>query len=399
MEAAMEAINIGKQQIRRAYDINKAPLETARAWCEIDMQNLRNNIRVLRQFLPKGCDFMAAVKANAYGHGALPVAEALNQEGIRSFAVASLEEGIALREGGIMGDILILGYTYPLNVQKLVYYNLIQTVVDQEYAEILDSSGLPVRVHVKIDTGMHRLGTFWEESERLKTIYSLKNLKIQGTYSHLCVSDSLRESDVSFTREQIRRFYEVLTKIRDWGFDPGKTHIQSSYGLLNYPQLRFDIARIGIALYGNLSGFRDETRLPSFFLKPVMSLRSRISTIRELAEGETVGYGRAYKVEGKRKIAAVSIGYADGIPRSLSGGKGQALVGGIRVPIVGRICMDQLMLDVTELKNVTAGEIVTFIGQDGQNRITAEEVADACGTITNELLSRIGERTNRIYIR
>lgn len=396
---ALKAMEVVKERVKRAYDINKAPLETSRAWCEIDLPNLRSNVQALEQILPERCTFMAAVKANAYGHGAVEVAKELNRAGIRDFAVASLEEAISLRQNGVKGDILILGYTYPLNVQKLVYYNLIQTVVDREYAETLDSSGLPVRVHVKIDTGMHRLGVSYDDLEGLKVIYGSKNLKIEGTYSHLSVSDSLEEDDVEFSREQIRRFYQVIAEMKEWGVNPGKIHIQSSYGVLNFPELQFDYARIGIALYGVLSGLHEQTRIPSFFLKPVFTLRSRISTVRDLQEGETVGYGRSFKTESMRRIAVVSIGYADGIPRNFSNGVGQAMVRGKKVPVVGRVCMDQLMIDVTDIEDVTAGEIVTFIGQEGKNQITAEEVAEAGGTITNEFLSRIGCRVNRVYIR
>lgn len=341
---------------------------------------------------------MAVVKANAYGHGDVEVSKALNRAGVYSFAVATITEGIDLRKHGVEGDILVLGYTNPKDISSLVHYHLIQTVVDSTYAETLNRYGKKIKVHIKLDTGMHRLGEMFDNIPNIKRIYGCKNLIIGGTYSHLCVADSLNPSDIEFSRYQIDCFYQTIKCMDDLGLDPGKIHIQSSYGVLNYPELQCDYARIGIALYGVLSSKDDKTKL-SVDLRPVLSLKARIVTIKQIAIGETVGYGRQFTADRDTKIAVVSIGYADGLPRNLSCGRGAVLINGEYAPIIGRVCMDQLMVDITHIKNVEQGDVVTIIGQDGRGRISAEQIAKESGTITNELLSRLGNRLERIYSR
>ncbi|HEY5585488.1 MAG TPA: serine racemase VanT catalytic subunit [Ruminiclostridium sp.] len=368
-----------------------------RAWAEINLDNLNYNVNQFRKILPKSCNLMAVVKANAYGHGDTKIAKELNQLGIDAFAVATMEEGIQLRRKGISGEILIFGYTHPGEIYRLTQYDLTQTVVDYDYAKILNNFGKRIKVHVKIDTGMHRLGENYNEIQNIDRIFQCENLVINGTYTHLSVADSLKEEDVEFSNQQIEKFYNTVEQLKASGYDPKKIHIQSSYGVLNYPYLHCDYARVGIALYGVLSNENDKTRVFAD-LQPVLSLKARVVLTKEIAQTESVGYGRQFTAQQNTKIAVISIGYADGVPRSLSCGKGQVIINGKKALIIGKICMDQLMVDITDIPNVKQGDIATLIGQDGAECISAEAVAAQSGTLTNELLSRLGVRILRIYV-
>lgn len=365
-----------------------------RAWAEINLANLRHNVKAIQEAIPDGCKIMAVVKANAYGHGAVSISADLNRIGINVFAVATIDEGIHLRRNGIKGEILILGYTPATRAWELDRYHLSQTIVDVEHARELNRFGKPIRVHLKVDTGMNRLGESYQHISEIASIFELKNLAIAGIFTHLCASDSTQETLVAFTNRQIQRFYELLTKLNARHIQIPVTHIQSSYGLLNYPELRCGYVRIGIALYG-VSSTPDEHTKCSLDLRPVLALKSKVALVRTIAVGESVGYGQSFVASGKMKIAVVPIGYADGIPRNLSERNGHVLIGGRRVPIIGRICMDQLIADITDVPGIKRGDVVTLIGKDGSEEITAEQVAANAGTITNELLSRLGTRLER----
>lgn len=375
----------------------KRPFPKSRAWIEVNLDNVCHNAKVLQNILPQGCQLMAVVKANAYGHGDAAVSKALNKIGVSAFAVATLSEGINLRKKDIKGDILILGYTHSKDFIYLVRYRLMQTVFDYDYAKNLDNYGKRIKVHLKIDTGMHRLGENYDNIADIEKIFQCKNLMIDGVYTHLSVSDSLNKPDIDFSLSQIENFYNTVDQIKKLGYNPHKLHIQSSYGVLNYPELHCDYARVGISLYGVLSHEEDKTRI-SVDLQPALSVKARIVMTKNILEGETVSYGRQFTASKNMKIAVVSIGYADGIPRSLSCGNGFVIVGGKRTPILGRVCMDQFMIDITDIPNVNQDDIVTIIGQEGNERVTPEEVAKMAGTITNELLSRLGNRLVRIYV-
>lgn len=366
-------------------------LKQNRAWIEINLDNLENNITQIKNIIPNQTKIMAVVKANAYGHGMIEISKKLNQIGITDFAVATLDEGITLREAGIKGNILILGYTNFNNIDYLLKYNLIQTIVDYEYAKRINQMDLKekLKVHIKINTGMNRIGESYKNIDKLIDIYQMQNLEILGTYSHLCVSDSLNEDDKLFTNKQITNFFETVKKLQNLGYDTGKIHIQASYGILNYPELNCDYVRPGIIMYGVYSD-ESENIKTKINLKPVLSLKSRITSIKEIKQGESVSYGRIFKADKTMKIATVGIGYADGYPRNLSGKNAKVLVNGNYVNIIGRICMDQLVIDVSNLSKIEDGDIVTLIGEEKQ--IEAEEVAQKADTITNELLSRLGKR-------
>ncbi|WP_331699277.1 serine racemase VanT catalytic subunit [Paenibacillus sp. IITD108] len=368
-----------------------------RAWAEINVTHIKHNAMELSRILPSGCGIIAVLKANGYGHGSVEAAHALTDAGITHFAVATITEAIKMREGGIKGDILILGYTQPEQFDELRRYRLTQTVLDVQYAQLLNSYKKTLDVHIKIDTGMGRVGESYLHAESIKSLYRLKYLNITGTYTHLSAPDSTSKKDIAYTDQQIRRFYTVIDSLKEAGIEPGKLHMQSSYGILNYPELRCDLARPGIALFGVLG--RDEDLVQKKVdLKPALSLKATITVIKNIDEDSTISYGGNYFAAKGSRIATVSIGYADGIPRELFESGGFALVKGQRAAISGNICMDQMMLDVSAIDGVQPGDIVTFIGHDGDEQITAGQIARRCNTITNEVFCRIGERVERIYV-
>ncbi len=365
-----------------------------RAWVTLNLAHLRHNVAVLQARLPLGCQLMPVVKANAYGHGAVPIARELNSLGIRAFCVATAEEGAELRRYGIAGDILILGFT-PLEEIALVRrYDLIQTVVDWEYARQLNELSGPIRVHVAVDTGMHRLGERWEHLECICAVYAMEHLQVEGIFTHLCADDTDAPRDRAFTAGQAEAFRRLLQQLEDRGVQPGKRHLLGSYGLLHIPDLGGDYARVGMALYGMLST-ADDTRRWGRELRPVLSLYARVAAVRTLHPGEHAGYGLDFTANREMRIAALTIGYADGLPRTLGSGVGRVLLGGRRVPIVGRICMDQTLVDVTAIPEVRAGDPVTLLGESGGLAISACDMAGQAGTIANEILSRLGPRLER----
>lgn len=411
--------------------------ERSRVWAEIDLRALRHNVDQLRRFLPPSCALMAVLKADAYGHGAVKLARQLRHAGVKAFAVATCEEGVRLRRGGIRGTILVLGYTPPALATRLHRYRLTQTVFDLLYAQALAENGLPLRVHIKVDTGMHRLGIPDAEFEAISALYAVPPLRVSGIFSHLCVADSEDPADIAYTNQQARRFQALVDKLRARRLPPGKIHLQNSYGIAALPGLVCDYARAGLFLYGLYGSLAQRQRaqeqhapggqsghsrqpeppqatdhhrttagdapsrpltagrvLPD--LQPLLSLRARIASVRTLAAGEGVGYGREYVTRHTSRLAVVCAGYADGIPRTL-GGKGRVLVKGQYAPIVGRICMDQLMIDVSAIPTAAAGDTVTLIGRDGDHVLYAEEMAALASTIPNEIVSRLGSRPQRRY--
>ncbi len=368
-----------------------------RAWIELDQKALQQNVISLRELLPEDCKLMPAVKANAYGHGLLPVSKKLNEYGVDAFCVASASEGAALRKGGIKGEILVLGYTHSEDFPLLCRYSLIQTVLDYTYALRLNGYGKKIHVHIGIDTGMHRLGERSENVDRICRIYKMKNLVIDGLYTHLCVSDSKKPQDVEYTKLQADRFYEAVRELEKRGFSCPNLHLQSSYGIFYYPDLAESYARVGIALYGVLSTKEDTLEWKEKLL-PVLSLKARIAAVKDLYAGESAGYGMQFTADCDMQIAALSIGYADGLPRSLSNGKSFCLINGCRAPIIGRICMDQTLVDVSGIPEVHTGDTAVFIGKSGKLTVSACDLAEWTGTITNEILSRMGERLERIMM-
>lgn len=369
----------------------KHTTDTDRAYLEIDLNNLEHNVKVLKGAMPQKCKLMAVVKAEAYGHGIYEIATHLGKIGVKAFAVATIDEGIKLRQYGVSGEILILGYTAPARAKELRKYDLTQTLIDYEYSLLLNKQGYAVMTHIKVDTGMHRLGFDAKDIENISAVFSMKHIKVSGIYTHLCAADSVDEKDIFFTNVQIESFYNLLNQLKKKGITIPKIHIQSSYGLLNYPELKCDYVRAGISLYGVLSSPNDRTKL-QLDLRPVLSLKSRVILLREIKKGDSVGYSRSFVANRDSLIAVLPVGYADGYPRNLSCQKSYVLINGHQAPVVGKICMDQLAVDVTDIPDVKVGITATLIGKDDDEEISAPMIADNSESITNELLSRMGQR-------
>ncbi len=365
-----------------------------RAWVELDREALAHNVAVLRRLLPPHCTLMPAVKANAYGHGAVPVARELNRLGLQAFCVATAQEGAELRAGGVQGEILVLGYTHPQQARLLHQNHLTQTVVDHSYGMALEAQNVPLEVHLKLDTGMHRLGEGSDRVDTLVPLFACRNLKVTGAFTHLCAAGTASPEDRAFTLSQGRAFCTALARLEAQGCPIPKRHLLSSYGLLHYPELGGDYARVGIALYGVLSSPADLTRCP-VTLRPVLSLKAQVAQVRTLEAGEQAGYDLQFTAQRPTKLAVLTIGYGDGLPRSLSCGVGAALVGGRKAPIAGRVCMDQTLVDVTDCPPVAPGDTAVLIGTSRGLEITACDLAKETGTIANEILSRLGARLER----
>lgn len=377
------------------WPFRRRPDPTGRAWTELDRTALAHNVAVLRAALPAGCRLMPAVKADAYGHGAVPVARTLRTLGVDAFCVACLAEGIALRRAGIRGEILILGYTSPADFPLLRRWRLTQTVADADHAARLAAYGHGLRVHIALDTGMRRLGLPCGDIDAIARIFACKGLRVTGLFTHLCTDGTLLPADMAFAQRQLDAFDAACRALATWGIALPARHVQSSTGILRHPGLCYELARPGIALYGLLETPEVTDRWGAA-LRPVLSLRCRVAAVRALAPGEGAGYGLAFTAARPTRLATLTIGYADGVPRSLSGA-GAVLLRGRRAPIVGRVCMDQLLADVTGLPDVAPGDVATLIGRDGDAELTAGEAAAAAGTISNELLSRLGPRLPRIW--
>lgn len=367
--------------------LKAAPCKKGRAWIELNMDNLRNNVKVLRGILPENCELMPAVKANAYGHGAVDICRELNNLGIRAFCVASVVEGVELRKGHIKGDILILGYTHPEQFNLLKRYRLTQTVIDYEYAMTLNEYGKRIKVHVKIDTGMKRLGEPSENTNNIIRIFKCENLIVTGIYTHFSAQNN------GFTQAQVDYFNNALTKVKEHGFTIPKTHTQSSYGVFSRSDLIYDYVRTGLAIYG---AYRETNNdMQTIGLHPVLSVKARISAVKNVFAGQAVGYGSVFFAPHDMKIAVLSVGYADGIPRSLSCGIGNVLINGFAVPIIGHVCMDMMTIDITNIENVKQGDIAVIVGKDGNQEITVFDLAKQARTIPNEILSRLSNRLER----
>lgn len=374
-----------------------------RSWADISLDNLNHNYHALRANIPSGCRFLGVVKADAYGHGAVPVSRHLIELGAEFLAVSNIEEAAQLRYAGIGGPILILGYTPPEYAQDLAKMGLRQEIHSLAYAEALNErlKGLnrKLTVHIKLDTGMSRLGFFAYDHEEtldeLKKVSKMENLRIEGIFMHFPVADSIDGADANFTHTQFERFTAMLSALEGIGIRPEIRHCCNSGASILYPEYALDMIRPGIATYGiHPSGdLRDKIDL-----KPVMSLRSTIFQIRDYPQNITVGYGRTYTTSAEtEKIAVVGIGYADGLCRSFSNNI-SFLLHGKRVPQVGRICMDMCMIDISRVPDAKVGDVVTVFGSDGDDVIEVDAMAGRLNTIAYELLCGINKRIPRIYL-
>ena len=366
-----------------------------RAWIELDRAALEQNTAALTALLPPGCRLMPAVKADAYGHGAELLVPALEELGVTDFCVASAAEGAELRRFGAKGKLLVLGYTGPEDLDLVADYDLIQAVVDADYAELLARRGQPLRVHLKLDTGMHRLGERPENLPRLAAALRGSCLRVEGVFTHLCADDPRQGSGRALTEAQISVFHAAVRELEALGVPCGEQHMMASCGLLRCPWPEGAYARVGLALYGAWEDAEDGASPAA--LRPVMTLKARVALVKDLLPGESCGYGPDYVAKERRKIALLSIGYADGLPRSLSNGVGSVLLHGKAAPILGRVCMDQTAVDVTEISETAQGDDAVVIGRSGELENSACTLARLAGTIPNELLSCLGTRLPRLW--
>ncbi len=369
-----------------------------RSWIEINTKNLEYNINQIKQIIPKTTQIMAVVKANAYGHDSIIISKKLQEIGINDFAVATLSEAINLRENNITGNILILGYTEPEELQKVIDNNIMQTIVDNDYAKSVLKANLQgkLKCHVKINTGMNRIGEFYDDFAALSEIYQNPALQIEGTFTHLCVSDSDKIEDINFTKEQINRFDKAIEFIKNQGINLGKLHTQASYGTINYTNCQYDYVRMGILMYGINASYDCYNKYNVDF-KPVMAVKSKVTSIKYINPEETVSYGRTFKADNKIKIASVGIGYADGVPRALS----NILIVKInnkKYHQIGRICMDQLMIEINDEHPIAIGDEVILIDPNESKDLTLEDWAKLTNTITDEIICQFTTRLKRIEI-
>jgi alanine racemase len=373
-----------------------------RAWVEIDLSAIAYNVKQIKTVLSPQTALMAVVKADAYGHGATSVAQAACEAGATGLAVATIPEGIELREAGIDQPILVLGAAHtPEEVKAIAHWNLQATLCTPQqallFSQILNTCNQTLSVHLNIDTGMSRLGTAWQQAtEFVQLVQRLPNLTIAGIYSHFATADS---PDQTVMRQQHHRFKQVINNIKtleNWDFSqPSQRpclHISNSAAALTDKALHYDLVRVGLAVYG----LYPAPHLQSIVqLQPAMQVKARVTQVKTLDADTGVSYGYRYVTEKTTKIAVVGIGYADGVPRNLSN-KMQVLIRGQFVPQIGAVTMDQLMLDVSSIPDLQVGEIVTLLGQDGKYSISADDWADTLGTISWEILCGFKHRLPRI---
>ena len=369
-----------------------------RVWAEIDLDAIGHNTAEIKKKLSTDTQMMGVVKANAYGHGVCQTAKVMIENGVDQLAVAFADEAVELRIAGFDVPVLVLGNSTDSDIKKLVNFDIMPTVSDYSFAERLSAAacaaGKTVKLHIKLDTGMSRIGFLAENINTIDEILNIAKLpgvKIEGMFSHLAVAD---EDADSYTQMQFKRFMTVAKRLEERGLKISVKHICNSAGLIKYPEMHLDMVRAGIILYGVYpSSDFDKSMID---LLPSMTFKSRVSHIKMLDEGATLSYGRTYTLNKKSKIATVSVGYADGYMRSLSN-KAVVSVCGQTAKQTGRICMDQCMIDVTAVNNINVGDEVILFG--GSDKFSVENTAELIGTIGYELVCAVGRRVPRIYIR
>ena len=374
-----------------------------RTWAEVSLDNLEHNYRAIKNHIPEGCRFLGVMKADAYGHGAVPLSHALCELGAEYLAVSNLEEAIQLRRGGVRAPMLILGYTPASFADTMVFMDITQEVHSLEYAKELDTAlagtNYILNVHLKLDTGMTRIGFFAYDHERtlpeLLEVCGLPHLHVEGVFTHFCVADSKAAEDEAFTRTQYARFTAMLDALAAHGIRPELRHCASSGATILYPELALDMVRPGIATYGHAPSEDAEGILD---LRPLMTVRTTVAQLREIPAGTSISYGRTYTAERDMRVAVLPIGYADGLLRGLSG-KVSFRIRGRMARSVGRICMDMCMVDVSEIPGIRVGDEAALFGYDTDGTLLpCERIAQQAGTISYEILCGISKRIPRIYM-
>lgn len=371
-----------------------------RSWTEVDLSQIEKNLQIYKSHLRKNAQIMAIIKADAYGHGDVMVARTLSRLGVNLFAVSNIDEAVGLRNAGIEGEILILGYSSPRYAKTLSYLDLTQAIVSEEYAVELAKSKFDVKCQVAVDTGMTRIGIPSTDTEQTaNTIREMaENLTVTGVFTHLCVADSNTKDDKDFTLMQLSRFKEIVDNIKDLNLP--YIHCYNSAGGLYYLEdddfnaTIGNIVRLGIILYG-LKPERSNV-IPDG-IKPALTWKSVISMVKDVPQGQSIGYGRTFITQLDSRIATITTGYADGYRRQLSN-RGFIMVNGQKAPIVGRVCMDQILIDVTDIPSVKMGDKVVLMGVSDDLCYTADDMAADLDTIGYEVICDISKRVQRFYL-
>jgi alanine racemase len=374
-----------------------------RTWAEIDTDAIDANYHAIRNHLHKGCKFLAVVKADAYGHGAPFVANEFQKLGADYFGVSNIEEAIQLRQSGITKPILILGYTSPDCAKKLIKNKITQTILSLDYAKELANEikkvGGKLKAHIKIDSGMSRIGFLYHDCDydkksidEIVEVSKMSCFDLEGIFTHFAVSD---EPEKNFTKIQFQRFTDIIKELGERGINFKLRHCCNSAGLLLDTEMQLDMVRPGIILYGMTPAVGMPMPIE---LHPAMALKTVISQIKTLAPKTAISYGMKYTTVARTKVATLPIGYADGFPRSFSN-SADVLINGKRARILGRVCMDQCMADVTDIDNIDNDCTVTVIGKDGGEAISMEEYAEKMGTINYESACLITKRVPRVYLK
>jgi alanine racemase len=361
-------------------------------WAEIDLEAIKHNLNQIKAIVePEGSKVLAVIKDNAYGHGALEVAQVAQ---VGMFGVATVEEAIKLRQGNVKTPILIFCCVLPEQAETVVQYDIAQTICDLDVCKSLSDAakrfGKVAKVHIKVDTGMGRIGIAYDKAvEFIKQVLQIPHIAVEGIYTHFASADTDRE----FTELQIDRFRSVISYLNEIGIHIPIRHAANSAGVLNFPSAYFDMVRPGLAIYGL---YPCDNPVKQVELKPALSLKTRVVYLKELPAGHSVSYGRTYITNKPNKVATLAIGYGHGYNRKLSN-KGEVLIKGKRAQIIGLICMDQCLCDVTDIPDVSVGDEVVLIGKQGDEQITADEIADKIGTISYEVVCGIHSNVPRIY--
>ena len=370
-----------------------------RVQANVNLNAIEHNLLEIRRKISENTKLMAIIKADAYGHGAVPLAKAIGDSGrIDCYGVAIIEEAVELREAGITKPILVLGYTPKEQYDLVVAHEVMQTIFQYDMAKALSEEavrqGKTAKIHIKIDTGMSRIGYIdtLDNIEEIKRIKSLDNIEIEGLFSHFAKAD---ETERSSSQKQLQRFNSFICRLEQEGILIPVKHMSNSAGIIEYSEADFNMVRCGIATYGIYPS--DMVNHEDIRLIPAMEIKTRVIYIKEVEPGVGISYGATYVTDKPTKVATIPVGYADGYSRNLSN-HGKVIINGQYAPIIGRICMDQFMVDVTNLKEVKQGDTVTLLGRDGDAYISAEELAEWSHSFAYELVCTVGKRIPRVYI-
>ncbi len=372
-----------------------------RGYVEVNLDHIIENLENMKSHIAPDTKILAVIKTDGYGHGGIPIARNIEHlDYLFGFAVATAEEAFELRDAGVTKPILVLSYTFPYAYERLIREDIRITVFRkdtlEELSKIGSNLGKAAKVHIKVDTGMGRIGIMPDEQGEafVKTATEMKNLEVEGIYTHFACAD---EADLTSAKSQIVMFKEFVTKVeKELDIRIPIHHCSNSAGILALPEANMNLVRAGITLYGLIPSA--EVEKADMVLWPALSLKSHIVYVKELKKGQTVSYGSTYVAEDAVRVATIPLGYGDGYPRSLSS-RGYVLIHEKKAPILGRICMDQFMVDVTDIKEAKEGDLVTLIGSDGVEAITADALGELSGRFNYELVCDLNQRLPRVYIK